>query len=166
MAYAFIESRIMGKQSIASGNSTAAAPVGTIVRAKDPTLGEGEFIYLQTTASVKTGAVVYWTTRSLGSVITKVVPSTANNAVPIAVAMCNGVTKQFAWFAISGTVPVLKQASLMAVDGKVFISTTTGRIRSLSSTGRNILGMRTAASTSAGVSTLACTFTRPHLMGT
>ena len=39
MAYVFIESRIMPKQSIASTASTAAVPVGTIVRAKDSTLG-------------------------------------------------------------------------------------------------------------------------------
>ncbi len=166
MAFAFIESRIMPKQSIASGNSTAAVPVGTIVRAKDPTVGEGEFIYLATTASVKTGALVYWTVRAAGSVITKVTPTTTLNGLNLAVAMCNGVTKQFAWFCIAGTVPILKIASLFAVDAKVYLAgTTTGRIRALTSTGRNILGMRSAASTSAAVSTLACTFNRPHLIG-
>lgn len=164
--YVFIESRIMPKQSIASTASTAVVPVGTIVRAKDSVLGEGEFIYLRTIASVSLGSLVTWYTQSLGSVITGVVPSTASNAIPVAVAQVAGVASTFAWFQIAGTGAVLKQASIIAKNAKVFISTTTGRIRALSSAGRNILGIHSAASVSAGVSTVLCTFNRPHQMGT
>lgn len=166
MAYVFIESRIMPKQSVASTASTAAVPVGTIARAKDSLLGEGEFIYLATIASVKVGALVMWTTQALGSVVTAIVPNTANNSSQIAVGMVNGVASTFAWFQIAGTAPVLKQASVVSKNIIPMISTTTGRIRKLSSIGRSILGMRTAGSTSATFSTVLCTFNRPHLMAT
>lgn len=162
MAYAFIESRIMPKQSIASNASTAAVPTGTIVRAKDPTYGEGEFIYLKTTASVVLGSIVTYYTKTTGSVIASMVPSTANNAVHIAVAQVAGVTGTYAWFQISGTAPVKKVASLIAINARVFVGATTGRIRALASTTRCILGMHTANSTSAAVSTVTCTFNRPH----
>lgn len=166
MAFIFIESRIMPKQSIASLASTAAQPVGTIVRAKDPLLGEGEFIYLKSSASQTPGGLVTWRVQALGSTLTDMVPSTANNALPIAVAQAAGVTGTFGWFQISGTAQIKKQASVIGKNAKLFISTTTGRVRALSSAGRNILGIHTANSVSAGVSTVLCTFNRPHLMGT
>lgn len=164
--FVFIESRIMPKQSIASAASTAAVPVTTIVRAKDATLGEGEFIYLKSTASVVVGSLVTWITQSAGSVITAMVPNTASNGVPVAVAQVAGVTGTFAWFQISGTASVKKVASIVAKNAKVFIGATTGRVRALSSTGKNILGMRSVNSVSAAVSTVICTFNRPHQMGT
>lgn len=167
MAYAFIESRIMPKQSIASVSSTAQVPVGTIVRAKDPTLGEGEFMYLKSSlASIVAGSLVTWYTKATGSVITAMAPTTTLNALPLAVAQLAGVAGTYAWFQIAGTAAIKKVASLATINAKVYLSgTTTGRVRALTSTGRAILGMRSAGSTSAGVSTWQCTFNRPHLIG-
>jgi hypothetical protein len=77
MAYAFTDSRIMPKQAIASiVSTTAAVPVGTIVRAKDTTLGEGEFIYLPTTASVTLGNIVSYRQNASGT-YTQSVPRAA-----------------------------------------------------------------------------------------
>lgn len=90
MAYVFVESRVMPKQSVASTASTAAVAVGTIVHAKDPVLGEGEFIYLRTTASVTIGGLVTWYTRSLGTVVTAMNPATVSNGVSIAVGRWQG----------------------------------------------------------------------------
>lgn len=160
--FVYIESRIMPKQSIASLASTAAVPVTTIVRAKDATLGEGEFIYLKSTASIVVGSLVTWITQSAGSVITAMNPNTANNGTPVAVAMAAGVTSTFGWFQVSGTASVKKTASLITKNARVFIGGTTGRIRALASSTKCILGMHTAASTSATVSTVLCTFNRPH----
>lgn len=164
MAYVFVESRVLPKQSIASTASTAAVPVGTIIRAKDSVLGEGEFIYLRTTASVTVGGLVTWYTRSLGTVVTAMNPNTVNNGCQIAVGMVAGVATTYAWFQIAGTAPVKKTASLITLNARCFIGATTGRVRALSSTGRTILGMRTAGSTSATVSSVQCTFNRPRVM--
>lgn len=166
MAFVFIESRIMPKQSIASLASTAAVPVGTIVRAKDPNLGEGEFIYLKASASQTAGSLVTWRVQALGSVLTDMVPNTASGGIAIAVAQVAGVTSTFGWFQIAGTAQVKKVASVFAKNAKVFIGITTGRVKPTSSTGKTILGMRSANSVSAAVSTVLCTFNRPHLMGT
>ena len=166
MAFFFTESRIMPKQSVASLASTAAVPVGTMVRAKDPLLGEGEFIYLKATASMVVGSLVTWYTQAAGSVVSAMVPNTTSNALPVAVAQVAGVTTTFGWYQIAGTCLVKKSASVVAKNAKVYISTTTGRVRALSSTGRSIIGMRSASSVSATVSTVLCTFNRPHLMGT
>lgn len=164
MAYIFVESRVMPKQTIASTASTAAVPVGTIVHAKSSVLGEGEFIYLKTTASVTVGSLVTWYTRSLGTVVTAMNPNTVNNGCPIAVGIVAGVATTYAWFQITGTAPVKKTASLITLNARCYIGATTGRIRALASTTKTILGMRTAGSTSATVSSVQCTFSRPRVM--
>lgn len=167
MAYAFVESRIMPKQSIASiASTTAKVPVGTIVRAKDATLGEGEFIYLPTIASIKVGALtIYRQGASVGTMLNPVTPSAANQAGPVAVAMAVGAATSFGWFQISGTAPVLKSAVIISANKPVFQSTTTGRIRAILSAGRQILAMTTGASAAASTSTVVCTFNRPFFQG-
>lgn len=162
MAYTFIEARIMPKQSVASTASTAAVAVTTIARAKDPVYGEGEFIYLRTTASCTVGSLVTWYTRTLGSVVTSLTPNTVSNGVPIAVSMVAGVATTYAWFQISGTAPVKKMASICGINVRVYQGATTGRVRALTSVGKTFLGMRSAQSTSATASSVLCTFNRPH----
>ncbi len=160
--FIFNEARIMPKQSIASLASTAQVPPLTKVRARDATLGDAEFIYLPTIASVTAGSLVTWYQKAAGSVITAVTPNTVQNAIPIAVAPVAGVASTFGWFQIFGTALVKKSASIVTINTIPVISATTGRIRKTGSAGRSILGMRTAASTSAGNSTVLCTFNNPH----
>lgn len=167
MAYAFVESRIMPKQSIASvASTTAAVPVGTIVRAKDPALGEGEFIYLPTNASMALGNLVIWRQGASTGLNTNVkVPSAANQAGMVGVAMCTGAATSFAWFQIAGTAPVLKTAVIISANKPAFISTTAGRIRALLSAGRQVLGFTTGAAAVSATSTVLCTFNRPFMQG-
>ena len=49
---------VVGVQPITEVSATARHPLGTIVRAKDPTYGEGEFIYLLGVASTVVGSCV------------------------------------------------------------------------------------------------------------
>ena len=165
MAYAFIESRIMPKQSIASTASTAQVPVGTIVRAKDPTLGEGEFIYLQTIASVTVGGLVTYRTLAAGSSVIAMTGTGTNQASAVGVGMVAGVASTYAWFQISGTAPVKKVASIISANLALFVGATTGRVRKLSSAGKSILGMRSVASVAGAISSVNATFNRPHLQG-
>lgn len=170
MAYAYTESRIMPKQAIASiVSTTAAVPVGTIVRAKDPTLGEGEFIYLPTTASVTLGNIVSFRQRAGSGVYSNVrTPSGTGAGNAIAVAMASGQASCFAWFQISGTAPVLKTAVIISANKPAYVSATAGRVKQVASTGRGIIGMvlmgngsLAGSAASAGVSTVFATFNRP-----
>ena len=163
MAYVFVDSRIMPKQSIASLASTAAFPVGTIVRAKDSTLGEGEFIYLQTIASVTVGGLVTYRTQAAGSCVIAMTATAANQASAVAVGMVAGVASTFGWFQISGTAPIKKVASIISANLALYVGATTGRVRKLVSTGKAVLGMRSVASVAAAISTVNATFNRPHL---
>lgn len=167
MAYAFTNSRIMPKQSIASiVSTTAAVPVGTIVTAKSASFGEGEFIYLPSTASVTLGNLVAFRAgASLGSYTNIRVPSGANLGQQVAVAMATGAASTFGWFQISGTAPILKSNVIISANKPVFISTTAGRIRAILSAGRQVLGIITATAAIASVSTSLCTFNRPFMQG-
>ena len=164
MAYAFTDSRIMPKQSIASiVSTTAAVPTGTIVRAKDPTLGEGEFIYLPTTASVTLGNIVSYRQSASGTYTNVRTPSGTGSGAPIAVAMATGQASCFGWFQIAGTAPVLKTAVIVSSNKPMYVSATAGRVKQVASTGRGILGMvssNTAAVASA-TSTVTVTCNRP-----
>ena len=169
MAYSYTETRIMPKQGIASIiSTTAAVPVGTIVRAKDPTLGEGEFIYLPTTASVTKFNIVSFRQTSSGTYTNVRTPSGTITGAPMGVAQATGAASCFGWFQISGTSPVLKTAVIISANKPVFVSATAGRVKALSSAGRGIIGMvangrgnAVGSAASATLSTVICTFNRP-----
>jgi hypothetical protein len=167
MAYVYTESRIMPKQAIASVvSTTAAVPVGTIVRAVDTTLGGAEFVYMPTTASVtQYNLVRYGQGASVGAMTAVRTPSSANGASPVAVAMATGSASTFGWFMIAGTSPVLKSAVIVSAGKPVFQSTTAGRVRAILSAGRQILGMKAAAAAVSATSTVVCVFDRPVQQG-
>lgn len=167
MAYVYTESRIMPKQAIASiVSTTAAVPVGTIVRATDSVLGGAEFIYLPSTASVtQYNLVRYLQGASVGLATAIRTPNSANGASPVAVAMATGSATTFGWFMIAGTSPVLKTAVIVSANKPVFQSTTAGRVRAILSAGRQVLGMKTGAAAVSATSTVVCTFDRPFLQG-
>jgi len=167
MAYAFVESRIMPKQAIASViSTTAAVPVGTIVRAKSGSFGEGEFIYLPSTASITlSNLVLFRGGTSLGTYSNIRVPSAANQAGAVAVAMATGAASTFGWFQISGTGPILKSAVIISANKPLFMSTTAGRVRAILSAGRQVLGMLTATAVVSATSTVVASFNRPFMQG-
>jgi hypothetical protein len=168
MAFVYTESRIMPKQAIASiVSTTAAVPVGTIVRAKDSTLGEGEFIYLPTTASVTQYNLVTFRQNASGTYTCVRTPSGTYAGGSLAVAQATGAASCFGWFMISGSSPVLKTAVIISTNKPVFLSATAGRVKALTSVGRGILGMvssDTGAAASATISVVRCTMNRPHVL--
>lgn len=98
MAYVIDDQRI-GVPGITITDTTQAQalPLGTIVQASDPVLGEGEFIYLKGVANTAVGSwVTYyqsdWTTTLLA----------ANDIGQTAVAMSANVAGQYGWYQISG----------------------------------------------------------------
>jgi hypothetical protein len=98
MAYVIIDSALgAGSQAIADTSTTARHPLGTIVRAYDPTYGMGEFIYLLGAANTAIGS---WVTYNLDDGSTTLLA--ANAIGPVGVSMSANVASQYGWYQISG----------------------------------------------------------------
>lgn len=155
-----------GAQPIDETSTTQNHALGTIVRGKDPTYGEGEFIYLLGVASTVVGAVAkYNATSYLTELIT--VTNGKNKGVPVAIAMSANVASQYGWYQISGNAVIKKTGVAVTPQVPVFISATTGRIKVLASAGQQILNAQTANLTTivTTTSTVVVTINRPGTQG-
>ena len=134
MAY-YTTTNMLGLPAIASTDTTQAVPIGTRVRAVDPTYGEGEFIYLKGVASTIVGAVViydeYANTTTLG---------VAGSRGPVAVAMSINVASQYGWYQISGAAVV--KCGTVAAAGATYWTATPGSLDDAVVSGDKIDGMR------------------------
>ena len=151
-------------------NSSTAIPtppttLGTIVKAFDPTYGEGEFICLLGVASTVIGSVVTYSPTTWQTALS---PNTANLAQPLAVAMSANLAGTFGWYQIGG-LAVVKKTAVAVNPGpvKMYQSATTGRLMPTSASGKNILGCASANLTTVAstVSTIVCSINRPHFQG-
>jgi len=163
MAYLFVDPRI-GAQPIAETSTTARHALGTIVRAKDPDYGEGEFIYLLGVANTVVGLAA---TYGPSTYQTTLMPNTANLGEPVAWAMSANVASQYGWYQIGG-VAVAKKTNVSWEPNKaVFISGTAGRVMDTVASGKQVLGARSAnvATVTTTTSTVLLHINRPHLQG-
>jgi hypothetical protein len=156
----------LGVQNIQSTSTTQNNTLGTIIRAVDTSgsFGEGEFIYLLGVASTVAGIMVRWDATTFQ---TTILPSTANLDVPIAVAMSANVASQYGWYQISGMCSTLKTAVQVTPQNKVYISGTAGRVFVTSTSGKELMGARTANLTTVTSTTSAITLqlSRPFAQG-
>lgn len=170
-----IESPIPGLMPIANtdtgyttANGTALAiptpPLvpGMIVRANDPTYGQGEFILLMGAASTIVGSLVRYNTVSFA---TTLVAATAVQDVPVAVAMsANTATTSWGWYQISGTAVLAKTAVIVLPNVAVYISATAGKVKAVASAGLQVVACRSQlATTASATGTVLVTINRPHL---
>lgn len=165
MAWVPAENRL-GIQPIANTSTTASHPIGTIIRAVDPTYGHGEFIYLKGGASVAAGLVVYYTDNTAAdSVKLTTTSGVVDGGSSLAVAMAATTALLYGWFQIGGQAIVLKTATKIdpATTFKVYLSATAGRVMPTSVAGRQILGARFPAVTTVTTTTSTCivTLNRP-----
>jgi hypothetical protein len=175
MAYSFTENRA-GMLQIANtdagvtmANGTSAIPtppatLGQVVRAFDPTYGEGEFILLVGVASTVVGSLVTYNTTTYQTALS---PNTANLAQPVAVAMSANLAASFGWYQIGGLAVVKKTAVKTLTNVPMFLSATAGRIMATAASGKQILGARSAnlATVTATTSTVIVSINRPHAQG-
>lgn len=117
-----ITDTVAGAQAIADTSTTQKHPLGTIVRAKDPTYGEGEFIYLSGVASTAVGS---WVTVHEDGFTTTLLA--ANDIGRTAVAMSANVASQYGWYQISGKA-VGKALTGYADNGLVYATATAGSV--------------------------------------
>jgi hypothetical protein len=174
MAYTFDEPRAGLLQigvvddgvTMANGSSAIPTPptvLGSIVRAFDPTYGEGEFILLKGVTSTAVGSLVTYDGTTYA---TTLCATTANQARPVAVAMAaNTSSSKFAWYQIAGTAVVVKTATAIAPKVAIGVGST-GKVGA-SASGKEILGARSAnaATVASATTTLAIVINRPHLQG-
>lgn len=177
MAYTFDEPKL-GLLQIAATDSGITPPnqstaiptppntLGMIVRAFDPTYGEGEFILLKGVASTAVGSLVTYD----GTLYTTALcPSTANLARPVAVSMAaNTSATAFSWYQIAGTAVVAKPTNkYMNALASIGISGTAGKVVGSVSAGagKQILSTWLYATAATAATTCVVVMNRPHAQG-
>ena len=117
-----IRDAIVGVQQIDDTSTTKQHPLGTRVKAVDPTYGAGEFVYLKGVASTAIGS---WVTYNLDDGSTDLLA--ANAIGPVAVAMSANVANQYGWYQVYGKA-VGKALASYADNGLVYATATAGSI--------------------------------------
>jgi len=166
MAYSPV-TPLAGIQPIAQAATTGTTnhPLGTIVTAFDPTLGQGEFIYLLGVASNIVGALV--TYNQLTGLVA-LSPTTGNKAQSVAVSMnANTSITTGSWYQIGGAAVIKKTAVKISPAVPIFLSATTGRVKAVASAGLQILNAVTinAATVASATSTVTVQIDRPFIQG-
>jgi hypothetical protein len=155
-----IENARIGMQPIENVETTQMHPFGTIVTAKDATLGQGEFIYLKGVSSTVVGSIVNYDDAFQTALDTSAVGGPSR---PLAVAMsvCDATT-EFGWYQISGLAVATKASTVSFADG-AGLGAASGLAVAVA-TGTVIQGavVRTVASAKTGVLTVAIAINRPH----
>lgn len=134
---------------------------GMVVRAQDPTFGEGEFILLAGVASTAVGSVV---TYNATTFTTALAPVGANKPQPIAIAMAaNTSSSNWAWYQIGGLAVAAKTSGLALASNAAVGVLTAGKIAATGS-GKEVQGALTAAKATTP-KTVQLIINRPHMQG-
>jgi hypothetical protein len=157
MAYFFVDGRI-GAQPIAETSTTARHPLGTIVRAVDPTYGEGEFIYLQGIGSTVVGSIVNYD----AVYVTALHTSALDKPRPLAVAMSANVATQYGWYQIAGQAIVVKSNALSLAAGDAIGASSGAAVVVASGAILNGMCVAAIASAATAVTSVRVMVNRPH----
>jgi hypothetical protein len=133
-----VDQRIIA-QAIADTSTTQKLPLGTRVRARDESYGEGEFVYAKGVTSTVVGSVVLfdedgWTT-SL---------ATANDKGLLGTAMSINVGSQYGWYQVFGK-GVAKVLAGFADNADCYLTSTAGSVDDTVVAGDYIRGMKGAS---------------------
>ena len=153
----YVTSQIAGCQPIATSSDPQLHPLGTIVRAVDATLGEGEFIYLKGVASTVVGSIVSYDI----SFQTALDSSGTATPRPLAIAMSANGAGDFGWYQISGMAVATKADSVSFAAGAAFGAGSGLAVAAV--TGLVVRGalVRVVASAKTGVTSVAVVINRP-----
>ena len=156
---AYVLNTLPGAQPLSETSTVKKHLLGTIVRGTDPTLGEGEFIYLQGIGSTVVGSIVSY---SVGFLTALDSAAATGPSQPLAIAMSANVASQYGWYQISGMAVATKADTVSFAAGAGF--TTSAGLAVAVVTGRCVLGgvVRVVASAKTAVTTVALAINRPH----
>lgn len=162
MTYAV--SNLAGAQPIALNSTVQKHVLGTMVRANDPTYGEGEFIYLLGAANTTIGLMVTYSATTYQTVLS---PDTAGIGNAFAFAMAATVASEYGWYQISGLAVAKKTNVSWEPQKAVYQSATTGRVMDTVASGKQVAGARSANLTTVTTttSTIVLQINRPHNTG-
>ena len=159
---------VTSPSGVSSGSTTTIPTppnvLGMVVRAFDPTYGEGEFILLKGVASTAVGSLVVWDGTTY---VTTLCPTTTLTGRPVAISMtANTSATVFSWYQIGGTAVAAKSTSSNFAATVALGVKSTGKVGANAS-GVQILGARTAntATVASATTTVQVVLDRPHLMG-
>ncbi len=138
MAFTIAENALIG-QSIADTSTTKKHALGTRVRAKDPTYGVGEFIYLSGVASTAVGSVVLFNSDDWSTSL-----ATANDVGPLAVAMSACVASNYGWYQIYGK-GAAKVLAGFVDNADCYLTSTAGSVDDTDVAGDYVRGMKGAS---------------------
>lgn len=127
---------------------TMETKLGEVRNAWDATLGAGRFIYLAVpTSTAITVGLLYQYDNNYKITLVPIASTSKNTGVPVALAYTavtsNASSVQYAWFLYQGTAAALKTAVTVSPKSAVYVSSTAGRVKFVSSTGQQLLGART-----------------------
>jgi hypothetical protein len=143
MAFSVTSGQI-GWQAIADTDTEQQHPLGTRVRATDPSYGEGEFIYLLGVASTAVGS---WVTFNADDNSTALLA--ANAIGPVAIAMSANVASQYGWYQIYGKAIGLCLAGF-ADNANVYATATAGSVDDAVVGGDRVKNAKGASAISSG----------------
>lgn len=156
MAYA--PHGLVGAQPIANTEATQKHALGTIIKATDPTYGEGEFIYLVGVANTVVGHIVHYDAAYQTALHT----SALDTPRPLAVAMSANLAAGYGWYQISGQAVIAKSAALSLAAGNAIGAASGSAV--VVATGSILNGACVAvlASAATGVTSVRVMINRPH----
>lgn len=130
----------LGIQPIALNSTVQNHDLGTIITARDPVYGGGEFIYLLGVASTAVGSVVTWGGVATGTpkYLTALAPATAHLAEPLAVAMSANVASQYGWYQITGMAVAATNGTLAAGPAAIYLAGS-GQVTSTQANGEQVV---------------------------
>lgn len=158
MAWTIQEAGLIGAQGITSLDTTKRHPLGTIVRASDPTLGGGEFIYLDGVGSTIVGSIV----RYDDNFQTALASTAVDVSEPIGIAMAACTASYYGWYQISGLAVAAKASATTFADGVALGSTSGLAVAAVTNVQMVGAIVRTVTtSTGSGATTVAIAINRP-----
>jgi len=157
-SYVITEPRI-GMQQIEDVSTTQNHPLGTIIKAKDPTYGEAEFIYLK---GVTSGATGKWVTYDVDAGVCVLLAANAIGPVGIMMSDLDAAT-DYGWVMISGWHPAAKCLTQFADNGIVFCTSTAGSVDDASVAGDLVQNAKGGSATTANTFVAQFEIYRPYV---
>lgn len=161
MAYYAIEAEA-GLQPITDHVTTAQHAVGKIIRAKDPTYGAGEFIYLVGVASTVVGSLVSYDAAGTLAFQSALHTTELDKSRPVAVAMSACVAGEYGWYQIAGQAIMTKADTVSFAAGAGLAGGSGLAIAVASGLILNGALVAVVASAKTNVTTVRVMINRPH----
>lgn len=158
MTYRSSQSYI-GQQALADVDTTQRHPLGTIIKAYDPTYGAGEFIYLKGVSSAAVGHLVSYDVTFTAALHT----TELDKPRPVAVLMSAiDASTKYGWAQISGQAVVKKAVSVSFAAGAALAGGSGLAIAVVSGLILNGALVAVVASAKSDVASVRVMISRPH----